>query len=102
MMCSYEKSKYGPSRTMPALDWMTMRLALGGRELHRLREALLAAVIVAAVDVGVVHHGDSSVEGGAHQRAHLLVGLVLDAHQAEHHVGCGDVDAGKVEGLHVV
>ena len=31
-------------------------------------------------------NGDARVEGGAHERAHLLVGLVLDAHQAEHHV----------------
>jgi len=76
-------------------------LALGGGELHGLGEAHLAAVQGRAVHVGVVHDGDARVEGGAHQSAHLLVGLVLNAHQPEHHVGCRDVDAGEVVGLHV-
>ena len=77
-------------------------LALGGGQLHRLGEALLAAVGGASVDVGVVEEVDPGIAGRAHQGADLLVGLLGDAHQSEHHVRCGDVGVRQGELLHGV
>ena len=100
MMCSYEKSKYGPSRTMPALVWIVNSARSDGDELHRLGEATLAAVQLASVDVGVVDEVDPGVARRAHEFAHLVVGLVGDAHEAEDDVRRDDLGAGQGEGLH--
>src|SRR5690606_8390309 len=74
--------------------------ALGGGEVERLGEAALAAVEVGPVDVGVVEERDPRVARGPHERADLVVGLVLDAHEAEHDVRDDEVGAGEGEGLH--
>src|SRR5699024_7090512 len=42
------------------------------------------------------------VAGRAHQGTDLLVGLLRDAHQPEHHVRCGDVGVRQGELLHGV
>ena len=76
--------------------------ALRGRQLHRLCEAALALVQVAPVDVGVIDEVDAGVTGGAHELADLVVGLLGDAHEAEHDVRRDDLGSGQGEGLHGV
>ena len=76
--------------------------AVGGRQLQGLGEPALAAVQRGAVDVGVVEERDPGVTRCGHQGADLVVGLVLDAHEAEHDVRHDHVGARQSEGLHGV
>ena len=71
---------------MPALVWMVICCAFGGAQLHRLGEAPLAAVQIAAVHVGVVEEVDAGVARRADQRADGLVIELRDPHQPEHDV----------------
>ncbi len=77
-------------------DLVALRRAQG----HRLGKAALATVQLVAVDVGVVEEVDAGIAGCADKRADLVVGLVGNTHQAEHHVGRDDLGSGQGEGLH--
>ncbi|WP_342002195.1 hypothetical protein [Microbacterium sp. LWH7-1.2] len=50
----------------------------------------------------MVEEVDAGVARGADERAHRIVFEVLDAHEAEHDVGCGALDAAEFDGLHWV
>ena len=98
MMCSDEKSKIALPDAGLGLDHDA--LAIGGRQLHRVAEARLADMRRAAIDIGVVDHGDAGIHRGVEQRADIGIAHLGDAHQAQHDAGHREVGVRSFEGFH--
>ena len=74
--------------------------ALGGRELAGLGEALLAAVVRAAIDVGMVEHSDALLARGRDQGTDRVVGHLGDAHHPRDDIRHGECGVRQSDRFH--